>query len=59
MKALPDFRQVPYDYAERYARDVFGDAFVALVVQPGDYYRALFGVGYFTLHEDASEPTKS
>ncbi|MEO0564189.1 MAG: hypothetical protein AAF125_18940 [Chloroflexota bacterium] len=59
MKALPDFRQVSPDYAETFARDFFGDALVLVVAQESDYFRALFRVGYFTLHEGATGPTRS
>jgi len=59
MKGLPDFRAVSPIYAEEFAREVFGEAYRALLSQEGGYYRVLFAESYFTIQPGNDAPSRS
>lgn len=56
---LPTFRKTPIHQAENYAKRVFGEAFVAVIPQPGDYFQGVFASSYFVLQAGNTEPSKS
>lgn len=61
---LPQFAKRPYDKVHQYAARAFkgggpGTSLIALKTFDDGHYRAIFSADYFTLHEGATEPTKS
>jgi hypothetical protein len=59
MTTLPDFLPTPPEYAHAFAVRVFGDALVGVTEGTQHTFRALFELSYFTLADDATEPSRS
>jgi len=56
---LPEFETRTIAQVQPYARSVFGDSLVTLQPYEDGHFRAIFQKTHFTIHEGATEPSKS
>lgn len=56
---LPEFEAQSAQRVKHYGKDIFGSSLLDVIEYDDGHYRAVFKSGYFTLHEGATEPTKS
>lgn len=56
---LPEFETRSVQQVLPFARSVFGDSLVELQPYEDGHFRAIFQKTHFTIHEGATEPSKS
>jgi hypothetical protein len=56
---LPEFEAQSPGRVKHYVKDIFGSSLLDVIEYEDGHYRAVFKSTYFTLHDDATEATKS